>query len=313
MQSRLVIGGYASLDRIIRIDKPASEGRTSLVINKNNSDIFIGGCSVNIAVLLAKLGVSALPLLRVGSDYESSGFKSYLDLAGVDLSAIVQCPSDRMPNCYLIESEAGNHITLFYPGSQHEKYFQPYQGEWFAGATAAILTVGSRLDNAAFLESCKTYELPLIFGMKTDVDAFPEELLREILTYATIIFMNESEEKDIVEFLHLSSIEQLFDLGKAQILITTRGKEGSTYREKTGQTIMSGQVPIVQPKCVEDTTGSGDAYIAGFTYAKLQGYSTAAACSMGSTLASIVLEGMGSTTNAPAPEALLARFKENHQ
>lgn len=313
MKARLVIGGYASLDRIIRIDKPASEGRTSLVINKNNSDVFVGGCSVNIAVLLAKLGVSALPLLRVGSDYESSGFKSYLDLAGVDLSAIVQCASDRMPNCYLVESEAGNHITLFYPGSQHEKYFQLYQAEWFAGATAAILTVGSRLDNAAFLEACKTYELPLIFGMKMDVDAFPEELLKEILTYATIIFMNESEEKDIVEFLRLSSIEQLFDLGRAQILITTRGKEGSTYREKTGQVILSGQVPIVQPKRVEDTTGSGDAYIAGFIYAKLHGYSTADACSMGSTLASIVLEGMGSTTNAPAPEALLARFKENHQ
>lgn len=313
MKPKIVIGGYASLDRIVRIDKPAIEGRTSLVTNQNNSDVFVGGCSVNIAVLLSKLGISALPVLRVGSDYESSGFKSYLELAGVDLSAIVCCPSDRMPNCYLIESEAGNHITLFYPGSQHERYFQDYRDEWYADSTAAILTVGSRLDNAAFLERCQKYQLPLIFGMKMDTDAFPEDLLREILTYAKIIFMNESEEKDIVGFLNLSSIDQLFDLGNAQILITTRGKEGSIYREKSGQEIIRGQVPIVQPSQIADTTGSGDAYIAGFTYAKLQGYNTADACLMGSTLASIILEGMGSTTNAPEPERLLAKFKENHR
>ncbi|MDO5690622.1 MAG: PfkB family carbohydrate kinase [Tissierellia bacterium] len=310
MSADILISGYVSLDRIVKIDKEPQVGKTSIVQNKTNSDIFFGGCSVNISVILAKLGVSVMPTLRVGSDYTSTGFRAYLENANVNTSGIRILDEDRTSNCYLLESEDGNHITLFYPGAQDPKHFSPLCDEMFNGAKLAVLTVGAEPDNAEFLYRCKCNHVPLVFGMKTDTEAFPKALLTEVLQYAEIVFMNESEETDIIETLELDSITDLFKIGNANILVVTKGNVGSTFWQKTTEGITSGDVGIVKAKRVLDTTGSGDAYMSGFLYGYLNQFSVADSCLLGSTTASFVIEEMGCTTNAPTLEALLNRYKE---
>lgn len=66
MKVDVLTSGYVSMDHIIRIATPAKVGFTSLVTNKSNSKIFYGGCSVNIAYALCRLGMKAMPVLRVG-------------------------------------------------------------------------------------------------------------------------------------------------------------------------------------------------------------------------------------------------------
>lgn len=75
MKTDVLTSGYVSMDHIIKIDTPAKVGFTSLVTNQSNAQIFYGGCSVNIAYALCRLGMCAKPVLRVGGDYESNGFK----------------------------------------------------------------------------------------------------------------------------------------------------------------------------------------------------------------------------------------------
>ena len=62
MKYDVLTSGYVSMDRIIRIASPAQIGYTSLVTNADNTKIQYGGCSVNIAVALCKLGQKAMPL-----------------------------------------------------------------------------------------------------------------------------------------------------------------------------------------------------------------------------------------------------------
>lgn len=311
MGADVLVSGYVSLDRIIKIDQKPQEGQTSIVLNQTNSDVFYGGCSVNISALLAKLGVKAKPLLRVGSDYISTGFRDYLERFQVDTSGIYVLQTDRTSNCYLIESHDGNHITLFYPGAQDQKHYRPLDKNLFEYAKLAILTVGAEPDNAEFLRRCQESSVPLVFGMKMDSEAFPNALLKEILSYATIVFMNASEAADIVRLLHLNKITDLFQRGNAEILVVTKGKQGSTYWHKTASGIERGEVGIVKPEKVVDTTGSGDSYIAGFIYGYLNHYSVAESCLLGSTTASFIIEAMGCTSNAPSLEALQKRYKEN--
>ena len=71
--------GYVSMDHMVKIKSPARIGFTSLIANKTNMDIYYGGCSVNIAYALCRLGLSAMPILRVGDDYETNGFKAFLE------------------------------------------------------------------------------------------------------------------------------------------------------------------------------------------------------------------------------------------
>ena len=62
MKTDVLTSGYVSMDHIIKIDTPAKVGFTSLVTNQSNAQIFYGGCSVNIAYALCRLGMCAKPV-----------------------------------------------------------------------------------------------------------------------------------------------------------------------------------------------------------------------------------------------------------
>ena len=75
MKYDMIISGYVSIDRIIKTKTPVRYGYTSIVENSDNSKIYYGGCPTNIAYLDAKLGLTVLPIIRLGEeDYQETGF-----------------------------------------------------------------------------------------------------------------------------------------------------------------------------------------------------------------------------------------------
>lgn len=308
MKYDLIASGYCSLDRIVRIDSPARLGRTSLITNSDNSQIYYGGCSINVCYLLSKIGFATLPLLRVGSDYEATGFKKYLEGSGMHLDALKIVPADLTSNCYLIQDPNCEHITLFYPGAMDEKHFEPVDSRFFSSSRYALMTVASLADNRYFLEECKKHGLPLILGMKMDASAFPKDFLIDVLSYAKIIFINESESRCVCEAMGINDVGELFGRTRVEVVVKTRGSKGSTcYHLENGKPVSS-DIGIVKAARVVDTVGSGDAYIAGFLYAYFSGKEVADCARYGATMASFILEGMGATSSAPSREELEARF-----
>lgn len=311
MKYDLILSGYVSLDRIIKTRTPVRYGYTSIIENSDNTRVYYGGCSTNIAYLAARLGLKALPLIRLGGeDYRATGFYEYLKSAGVCLEAVEIVPNETTSNCYLLADNNNNHIALFYPGAMDGKYAKPVRDEFFARARLGVLTVGSYEDNLEFYSKCLKHNVPLVFGVKCDFDAFPEEFFKKILLASKIIFTNRGEREEIERLFGFAEITDLFAQGNAEIIVTTLGKNGSRYFQKTGAGIISGTVAAAEFGKVVDTTGSGDAYIAGFLYGYLQGLAVEECCKMGSVLSSFIIEAAGSTTNAPAREELEKRYRE---
>lgn len=306
----VITSGYVSMDRIIKLQAPARVGFTSLVTNKTSADIQYGGCSVNISYDLCRLGVSSMPIMRVGEDYERIGFKHFLEQAGIPLEAVTLVPEERTSLCYLLEDNEGQHITLFYPGAMDGKFAHPLSGEIFNGARLGVMTVGSRADNELFFQMCKEHNLPLVFSMKGDMDAFPRDFLDEMLHYSAIIFTNEVE-RGAIEQIFGEDMTQLLQTGRCQLLITTLGGDGSRcYYRREGE-IQETYVPICS--CgdpVVDTTGSGDGYVAGFLYGYLRGKSPRECAMLGTVLSSFVIEREGCCTGAPTQEQLLERYEQ---
>lgn len=305
-----LVSGYVSMDRMIRIQTPAQVGYTSLVSNRTSSDIFYGGCSVNIAYALCRLGLNAVPILRVGDDYESNGFRAFLENGGVSTEAVEHVPGERTSVCYLIQDNMGQHITLFYPGAMDGKYAKPLPETLFQKAKMGVLTVGSRCDNEEFFRQCRANDVPLVFGMKGDMDAFPREFLHELLHYCKIIFTNECERATIEEIFQKDMLT-LMEEGNAEIIVTTLGSQGSRCYTKTEHGVEVVEVPICNcAGCgpVVDATGSGDAYMAGFLYGYQLGWSTERCARLGTVLSRFIIEKEGCCTNAPTKEQLMERL-----
>ena len=309
-QIDVLTSGYVSMDHIIKIASPAKVGFTSLVTNKSNARIFYGGCSVNISYALSKLGMVSLPVLRVGGDWEENGFRAFLEEGGVPLDGIKVLPEEATSVCYLLQDNNNDHITVFYPGAMDGKYAAPMNEELFQGTRLGVITVEPEKDNREFFSKCRENNVPVVFGMKDDFDAFPEEFLKELLTGSKIIFTNEVEREIIEKIYGFSDITELFGIGEADIIVTTLGKDGSIcyIREEDG--IRQERIGICPVEQVVDATGSGDAYMAGFMYGYLNGYKPEQCCKLGGTLSSFVLQAEGCCTNVPDKEALLKKFAE---
>jgi len=305
---RVLTSGYVSLDHIVRIKSPARVGFTSIVANGTCGDIRFGGCSVNIAYALSKLGVPATPILRVGSDYESTGLRAFLEDGGVDTSAIASVPGERTSRCFLVQDDRGQHITLYHPGAMDGAYAGPLPDSHFSGAALGVLTVGARCDNEEFLRQCGAHGVPLVFGMKGDMEAFPRDFLKELLCLSRIIFTNECE-REAIEALMGCPILDYIERGAAEIVVTTLGEKGSTVHWRSADVIRSAPIPIYRRANVVDTTGSGDGYISGFLYGYLNGRSPEDCGRLGSVLSSFIIEQEGCLTGAPDERALLERYE----
>lgn len=155
MKTDVLTSGYVSMDHIIKIDTPAKVGFTSLVTNQSNAQIFYGGCSVNIAYALCRLGMCAKPVLRVGEIMRATDLK-ISGRGNVPLDGITELPEEATSVCYLIQDNHNDHITIFYPGAMDGKYAKPLPDELFEDTKLGVITVASRQDNEEFLKNVRS-------------------------------------------------------------------------------------------------------------------------------------------------------------
>ncbi len=312
----IVTSGYMSIDRVVKINSPLKVGETSIIRNADNTKPYYGGCPINVSYLLAKMGKNPLPILRVGDDEETKGFLTYLEEAKVSLKGLKTIPNESSSNCYLVSDESHDHVTIFYPGAMDSKYAAALPDEFFREAKMALITVGSYQDNKEFYKKCLEYNLPIVFGTKLDYDAFPKAFLAEVILNSKIIFSNENERQEILDLFDITDITHLFSMGKTEIIVTTLGEKGSEYFQyvKGNGSVrdyqLHGRIPIYPVKEVVDSSGAGDAYIAGFLYGYLDGLDIMACGEMGSVMSSFVIEAVGCTTGAPSKEQFEERLEE---
>jgi adenosine kinase len=191
-----------------------------------------------------------------------------------------------------------------------KKYAKPMPDQFFQAARLGVLTVGSYQDNLEFFNKCKKHDLPLVFGMKCDFDAFPKEFFTEVIHYSRIIFTNRMEREEIEKRLGLRSIADLLDRGRAEVIVTTLGAQGSVCYHKSHGELVVNEVEAANFGPVVDTTGSGDAFIAGFLYGYLTGKPVQECGELGSVLASFVIEQPGSCSNAPSEAEFQQRYAQ---
>lgn len=303
-----LVCGNAGLNKFVDLDRPFEVGRTSHNLNENFDEFYLGGTGLNISYDLAKLGAKVMPVLAFGSDKNLEKLSGMFEELGMPSCALEPAIDGVFGYTILFRDSNGNHVTLVMHNSTEKKAPKPMQDEWFQNAEWGILGIARPENVVEFLKYCKKNNLPMAFSMKADSIIFPDSVLKEILAYSTIIFMNVLEKEYINNLLGLREITELFSRGKAKILVVSDGADGSeVYAAKTADSYRKIHVPATESNCVVDVSGAGDAYLSGFLYGLKQGKDLETCAQWGSTTAAFVIEKYGCISNAPSFEQMIRR------
>jgi sugar/nucleoside kinase (ribokinase family) len=250
------------------------------------------GAAGGTAVTLAKLGASVLSAGAVGTDDAGRVLVEALERFGVDCSSLVR-RADVQTSCTILPIRPnGDRPALHVIGANGSYTIDDVP--WDAISEAGFLHVGgpeflgpenatsilSRARSAGVTTTCDVL-----------ADGWPEllDMLTPALEHVDYLFPNEEQ---AVALTGADGWEEaasaLLDRGIGTVVVT-RGASGAAIVTAGGVE----KVPAIETEVV-DTTGCGDAFVAGFIRGLSLEKSPRDAASVGAATASLVATGLGS-------------------
>ena len=264
-----------------------------------------GGSSGNTVFGLAKLGIRATFLGKLGNDRTGNFYREAFQQMGGDSSRfkISEDPTGRCVSLVTPDSERTMRTNL---GAAMGLSPEEISEQDFAGCRHAHIE-GYLLFNRDLLRkvlgSAKRAGCTISLDLASfEVVEAARDILPEILKeYVDIVFANEEEAGTFLgeDQSHEEKARTL--AGYCEIGVVKVGKEGSYVASREG-------VVAVQPLVVEDvvdTTGAGDLWAAGFLYGWLRSRNLAECGGNGSRLGAEVIRRMGTVIPQERWQALI--------
>jgi adenosine kinase len=155
-----------------------------------------------------------------------------------------------------------------------------------------------------YAEECRALKIPFIFDPGQQCARMEGDQLREGITGATIVIVNDYELELLRQKTGMSEPDILV---VAKTLIVTKGEHGSSVITSGGQV----DVPAVTPSRIVDPTGVGDAFRGGLMRGISLRLSYEISARMGSVAATYALEHMGGLSHAYTWDAFKARYQQH--
>jgi len=262
-----------------------------------------GGSASNTLLALAKLGVEAGFIGKIGNDEYAELYFNAIKEAGVT------------PYLYKEEAPSGTAITFISP--EGERTFGTYLGaasnlvadelqEALFRSHAYFYIEGYLVQNYQLIETAVKMAkaqgclISLDLASYNVVEENREFLFRLIEEYVDIVFANEEEAKALTGKDARKSV--LLLASKVQIAVVKMGSQGSLVMQ--GDTLV--HVPAIEVRMV-DSTAAGDFYAAGFFYGLMHQLNLEQCGKIGTILASNVIQVVGTRL----PESTWKRIRSD--
>jgi adenosine kinase len=259
-----------------------------------------GGVAANIAFGMGVLGLDPLLVGAVGDDF--ADYRAWLERHGVDTSG-VRVSDLRHTARFVCTTDADhNQIASFYAGAMSEA-----REIELAALGPVDLVVVSPNDPAAMLrhtEECRERGIRFVADPSQQLSSLEGEQVRALVDGADVLLTNVYESAMTERKTGWSAAEVLDRVG---VRVTTHGAKGAVI-EQAGEAAVS--VPVVPAAEVRDPTGGGDAFRAGFLSGRAWGLGLERSAQVGSLLATLCLETVGTQEYAVQPGAALQRLEQ---
>jgi adenosine kinase len=258
-----------------------------------------GGVAGNIAYNFALLGERPALVGAGGSDF--GDYRAAFDALGVNMSWVVDVPSELTGSAFMSADLAGNQIAGFYPGASYAaaelSVLDLGRGAVF-GMVGATTREAMRRHAREFAEAgCR-----LVYDPSQQVVSLGADELREGIDQAWAVIGSDYE---------MAVIEQKTGLTVSD-LVSQVPFVGVTFAEHGSELHFEGRqvkIPAVAAEPLIEPTGGGDAYRAGVFKGLALGLSLEIAGRMGSVAAAYAVERHGSQEHAYTPAEFVDRFE----
>jgi sugar/nucleoside kinase (ribokinase family) len=270
--------------------------------------ITAAGTAAGPAVDLAKLGAQPISMGVIGDDYEGGLMVDLMAGFGCDMSRLVRDPGKP------------THISLLFIGPTGERNpimirptgVRPMTLEdvdFDIVADADVLHVGGADQLGDFIgeplvelvRHARANDTIVTVDVLAEVDEAFRDRLAPALAEANFFFPNEGQLAGMTGTEDPGEgVARLREATGVETVVGTLGEEGSLILGPAGEA----RVPAFEIDLV-DTTGCGDAYVAGFIVATANGWDAEAAGYLGAAASGLVATGLGSDSGVENLDATL--------
>jgi adenosine kinase len=245
-----------------------------------------GGVGPNICYGMAQLGGSPVLIGAVGEDFDE--YRTWLEKHRVDCRFVHVSKTRHTARFVCTTDEEMCQIGSFYAGAMGEAAEIELAPVW--DATGASLAVISAYDPAAMVKhsaECRERGFRFVADPSQQITRMDGPALRQLIEGAELLFTNDYEKSLLESKTGLSEADVL---AQVAVRVTTLGKRGV---EIVGREVGRVHVPVAKERAKADPTGVGDAFRGAFLTARDWGLSWERAAQVGSLLATMVLETVG--------------------
>lgn len=278
-------------------------------IELQQQSVNIGGCALNIAVALKRLGMEADNALPVGQGVWADIIRN--NMAREGLSSRIDGVTGDNGWCLALVEPDGERTFMSFSGVENQ-----WNPTWLAQLTvppqSLVLLSGYQLASPCgevlvhWLESLRDITPYIDFGPR--IADIPETLMQRIMACKPVISLNRQEAEIAAERFRLPVATEAF--GQAWLkkfampLIVRHDEEGAWYFSAEEQGLAA---PF--PVAVVDTIGAGDSHAGGTLAGLASGWTLGESVLLGNAVASWVVGHRGGDCS-PTREALLLAHKD---
>jgi len=300
---RAAVAGGVNMDICGRPDRPLIP-RDS---NPGRVRLSPGGVGRNIAHNLALLGVDTSLITALGGDPYARQIEQSCAALGIDLSAAVRVPGENT-SVYLYITDADGDMALAISDMEICRRLTPEALEPCLGvmesAGAVVLDANLPAESIRFL--CERLSVPVFAD---PVSVTKAEKLRGVLGSIDTLKPNRAE----AELLSGVTIRDRGDLSRAaEALLSSGLRRVFISLGAQGVYAADGNDRLLLPAMAAlpvNTTGGGDAFMAGLVWARLRGEDLSGSARAGLAAAAVALESGETVNPSMSGEALLERMK----
>jgi adenosine kinase len=265
-----------------------------------------GGVAANIAFGMGQLGLRPVLVGAVGADF--ADYRSWLERHGVDCGSVHVSDVAHTARFVCTTDEDMCQIASFYAGAMAEARnieLAPVSAR-LGGVDLVLISANDPEAMLRHTEECRDRGYRFAADPSQQLARMSGAQVRDLIDGAAYLLTNDYE-KDLLE--SKTGLSDADVLDRVGVRITTLGKHGVRI---TGRHMEPVQVPVAREIQAYDPTGVGDGFRAGFFAGLSWGLSLERSAQVGSLLATMILETLGTQEYTVHGDEFVKRLADSY-